>query len=51
MITYRVMSQTKSGYRNSHGYYLREDEAKQVIDELKEYYGNRNTKYWIREVN
>ena len=51
MKMYRVMSQTKSGYPDSHGYYLSKNEANQIVNELASYYVNRNTKFWIREVN
>ena len=47
---YRVLSQTSNGYPSSHGYYVTRNEAEQIIAELSEYYVNRNTKYFIREV-
>ena len=45
------MSQTKSGYPDSHGYYPNKQLAQDVINELALCYANRNTKFWIREVN
>jgi hypothetical protein len=51
MKMYRVKSQTKSGYPDSHGYYQTKTEAQEIIDELSNHYSNRNTKYWIVEVN
>lgn len=51
MKMYRVKSQTQDGYPDSHGYYQTKTDAQEVINELSNYYSNRNTKYWILEVN
>lgn len=52
MRMYRVKSQTKDGYPDSHGYYETREEAVDVANCLKNnFYSNRNTKYWIVEVN
>ena len=47
---YRIKSQTKSGYPDSHGYYQSRNNAELVINELRNVYANRNTKFWIIEV-
>ena len=47
---YRIRSQSKSGYPDSHGYYKTREEAIQVTDELRNHFINRNTKFWIVEV-
>ena len=51
MTMYRVMSQTKSGYPDSHGYYLSKDIAEQCMSELSSMFKHRHTKFFIREVN
>ena len=51
MTMYRVMSQTKSGYPDSHGYYYNKDIAEQFMSELSSMYKHRDTKFFIREVN
>ena len=47
MTFYRVMSQTMDGYPDSHGYYETKEEARQVVSELKDWYCNRFTRYWV----
>ena len=51
MIMYRVRSQTKSGYPDSHGYYVSRNEAEDAVNELSNVYANRNTKFWIVTVS
>jgi hypothetical protein len=50
MIMYRIRSQSRDGYPDSHGYYVTREEASKVADELRKHYSNRNTKFWIIEV-
>jgi hypothetical protein len=51
MKMYRIKSQSRDGYPNSHGYYETREEAIDVANELRNNYSNRNTKFWIVEVN
>jgi hypothetical protein len=48
---YRIKSQSRDGYPDSHGYYGTREEAMDVANELRSHYCNRNIKYWIIEVN
>jgi|DEB0MinimDraft_10_1074344.scaffolds.fasta_scaffold490073_2 hypothetical protein len=48
---YRIRSQSRDGYPDSHGYYETREEAMDVANELRSHYCNRNIKYWIIEVN
>lgn len=51
MIMFRIKSQTKEGYPDSHGYYHSRNNAELVVNALREVYANRNTKFWIIEVH
>ncbi len=51
MTMYRVRSQTKDGYPDSHGYYETREAAEECIADCGASSCNRETKYWIVTVN
>ena len=48
---YRIKSQSRDGYPDSHGYYNTREDAMLIVNELRNNFSNRNTKFWIVEVN